>query len=136
VEVTDRLVEEIPRGNLRVPRSEFVLVWRLAEHLAESGRADWYVAGVAATCRWLACAAVPSVLGEWELAWAPVTRRSSMAHEELIAAELMAAEVAAVRYPGGIEGQPGWLEGILTTLRWAWAGSGKMPLEMPATSTG
>ena len=59
-----------------------------------------------------------------------------MAHEESIAAELMAAEVAAVRNPGGIEGQPGWLEGILTTLQWAWAGSTKMPLEMPSTITG
>jgi hypothetical protein len=136
MEITGQLVENIRRGNLPVPRTEFVLLWRLAEHLAESGRADWYVAGVAATCRWLACAAVPSVLGGWEPAWAPVRGRSGMAHEELIAAELMAAEVAAVRSPAGIEGQPGWLEGILTTLRWAWAGSTKVPLEIPSTSTG
>ncbi len=134
--MTARHVENIPRANLRVPRTEFVLLWRLAEHLAKSGRADWYVAGVAATCRWLACAAVPSVLGCWEPAWAPVTRRSGVAHEESIAAELMAAEVATVRTPGGFEGRPGWLEGILTTLRWAWAGSTKAPLEMPSTSTG
>lgn len=64
------------------------------------------------------------------------TRRASRAHEELIAAELMAAEVAAVMHPGGVEGRPGWLEGILTTLRWAWTGSAKVPLEMPSTSTG
>lgn len=136
MEVTARLVEDIPRSNLRVPRAEFVLIWRLAEHLAESGQADWYVAGVAATCRWLACAAVPSIHGGWKPAWAPVTRRSSVAHEESIAAELMAAEVAFVRSSGGIEGRPGWLEGILTTLQWAWAGSTKAPLEMPSTSTG
>ena len=136
VEVTARLVEEIPCGNLRASRTEFVLLWRLAEHLAESGRADWYVAGVATTCRWLACAAVPSILGGWEPAWAPVTRRSGLAHEESIAAELMAAEVAAARNPGGIEGRSGWLEGILATLRWAWAGSLKAPLEMPSTNTG
>ena len=136
MEVTARLAEEIPRGNLRVSRTEFVLLWRLAEHLAESGRADWYVAGVAATCRWLACAAVPSVVGGMEPAWAPVTGPSGVAHEELIAAELMAAEVAAVRNPAGIEGQPGWLEGILTTLRWAWAGSTRAPLETPSTSAG
>ena len=136
MEVTARHLEEIPRGNLRVPRMEFVLLWRLAEHLAESGRADWYVAGVAATCRWLACAAVPSIHGGWKPARAPVTRRSSVAHEESIAAELMAAEVATVRNPGGFEGRPGWQEGILTTLRWAWAGSPEAPLEMPSTSTG
>ena len=136
MEVTARLVEDIPRGNLRVPRTEFVLLWRLAEHLAESGRADWYVAGVAATCRWLAGAAVPSVVGGMEPAWAPVTGRSGVAHEEVIAAELMATEVAAVRHPAGIEGQPGWLEGILTTLRWAWASSTKAPLEIPSASAG
>ncbi len=46
-------------------------------------------------------------------------------------AELMAAEVAAIRNPGGLEGRPGWLEGILATLRWAWSGSMKPPLEVP-----
>ena len=136
VELTARLVEDIPRGNLRVPRTEFVLLWRLAEHLTESSGTDWYVAGVAMTCRWLACASVPSIVGGWELAWAPVTERSGLAHEESIAAELMAAEIQAIRSPSGIEGRPGWLEGILTTLRWAWGGSAKAPLEMPSTSTG
>ena len=136
MEVTSRLVNGIPRGNMRVPPSEFVALWRLVEHLGVANPADWYVTGVAATCRWLACAAVPSILGGWEPARAPVTRRTSRAHEELIAAELMAAEVAAIRHPGGIEGRPGWLEGILTTLRWAWTGSTKVPLAMPSTSTG
>ena len=136
MEVTARLAEEIPRGNLRVSRTQFVLLWRLAEHLTESSRTDWYVAGVAAACRWLARATVPSIVGGWEPARAPVTRRVNLAHEELIAAELMAAEVAAIRNPSGIEGRPGWLEGILMTLRWAWAGSSKVPLAMPSTSTG
>jgi hypothetical protein len=57
-----------------------------------------------------------------------------MAHEESIAAELMAAEVAAIRNSGG-KGRPGWLEGTLTTVRWAWGGSTKAPLEMPSTDT-
>jgi hypothetical protein len=86
MEVTARHVEEIPRGNLRVPRGEFVALWRVTEHLMVANRGDWYVAGVAMTCRWLACAAVPSVLGGWELAWAPVTQRAALAHEEVIAA--------------------------------------------------
>jgi hypothetical protein len=136
MEVTARHVENIPRGNLRVPPSEFVALWRLVEHLGAARPSDWYITGVVATCRWLACAAVPSMMGGWEPARAPVTRRTSRAHEELIAAELMAAEVAAVRNPGGVEGRPGWLEGILMTLRWAWTGSAKAPLEMPSTSTG
>jgi hypothetical protein len=41
-----------------------------------------------------------------------VTWRSGLAHEETIEAELFAAEVKAIRNPGGIEGRPGWLEGI------------------------
>ena len=136
MEVTARAVEGIPRGDLHVSREQFVALWRLAEHLSESSGADWYVAGVAMTCRWLACAAVPSILGGWELAWAPVTERSGLAHEELIGAELLAAEVQAIRNPGGIDGRPGWLEGIVATLRWAWIGSSVAPLELPSTNVG
>src|SRR3712207_9039269 len=77
MEVTARHVEDIPRGNLRVQQAEFVALWRVTEHLMEANRGDWYVTGVAMTCRWLACAAVPSVLGGWELAWAPVTQRAA-----------------------------------------------------------
>ena len=89
MEVTARAIENVPRGNLHVSRDEFVALWRLVEQVGETRPADWYVAGVAATCRWLACAAVPSILGGWELARAPVTRRSNLAHEELIQAELL-----------------------------------------------
>src|SRR5918992_3576925 len=123
MEVTARAVEDIPRRNLHVSRDDFVALWRLVEHLGGAGPADWYVAGVAATCRWLACAAVPSILGGWQLAWAPVTERSGLAHEESIEAGLLAAELQAFRNPGGLEGRPGWLEGIVATLQWAWAGS-------------
>ena len=136
MDVTARAVEGIPRGNLHVSRDEFVALWRLVERLGEANPADWYVAGVRATCRWLACAAVPSILGGWELARAPVTRRSRLAHEELIEAELFAAELQALRKPGGIEGRPGWLEGILATLQWAWAGSSAAPLDMPSMNAG
>src|SRR3954454_12277423 len=105
MEVTTQHVENVPRSNLRVPRSEFVTLWRVTEqHLTVARPSDWYVAGVAMTCRWLACAAVPSVLGGWKLAWAPVTHRRGLAHEELIASELLAAEMFALRNPGGVEG--------------------------------
>lgn len=136
MEVTARAIDNIPRGNLRVSRDSFVALWRLAEHLGEANPADWYAGGVRATCRWLACAAVPSILGGWELAWAPVTLRSNLAHEELIQKELLAAELQIVRHPGGIEGRPGWLEGIVATLQWAWAGSSVAPLELPSTNVG
>ena len=136
MEVTARAIEDIPHGNLHVSRDEFVALWRLVEHVGEARPADWYVAGVAMTCRWLACAAVPSILGGWELAWAPVTGRSGLAHEELIEAERLAAELEVIRHPGGIEGRPGWLEGIVATLQWAWAGSSLAPLEVPSTNAG
>ena len=132
--MTAQAIESTPRGNLHVSRDDFVALWRLVEHLGEEHPADWYVAGVRATCRWLACAAVPSIRGGWELARAPVTRRSSLAHEELIEAERLAAEVQAFRHPGGIEGRPGWLEGIVATLQWAWAGSSVAPLELPSAN--
>jgi hypothetical protein len=136
MEVTARAIENVPRGNLYVSRDEFVALWRRAEQVGEESPADWYVAGVRATCRWLACAAVPSILGGWQLAWAPVTERSGMAHEELIEAERLAAEVQLLRHPGGLDGRPGWLEGIVATLQWAWAGSAAAPLEMPSTNAG
>jgi hypothetical protein len=136
MEVTARAIESIPRGNLNVSRNEFVALWRLVEDVGEARPADWYVAGVAATCRWLACAAVPSIVGGWELAWAPVTERSGLAHEETIQAELLEAELQAIRKPGGFDGRPGWLEGIVATLRWAWAGSSVAPLKVPSTNAG
>ena len=136
MEVTARAVENIPRGNLRVSRDKFVALWRLSEHISHASPADWYVAGVAAACRWLACAAVPSILGGWELARAPVTRRSNLAHEELIQAELLEAELQVLRHPGGMVGRPGWLEGIVVTLQWAWAGSTVAPLDVPSTNAG
>jgi hypothetical protein len=46
----------------------------------------------------------------------------------------MAAQVATIRNSGG-KGRPGWLEGTLTTVGWAWGGSTKARLEMPSTDT-
>jgi hypothetical protein len=59
-----------------------------------------------------------------------------VAHEELIEEERLAAEVQPIRHPSGIEGRPGWLEGIVATLKWAWAGSSAPPLDMPLTNAG
>jgi hypothetical protein len=116
MELTTRAIEDIPRGNLHVPRDDFVALWRLVEHIGEARPDDWYLTGVAATCRWLACAAVPSIVGGWELALGTVTWRSGLADEELIEAELLAAEAQAIKNPRGIEGRPGWLEAIVATL--------------------
>ena len=136
MEVTARAIENVPRGNLHVSRDDFVALWRLVEHLGEARPADWYIAGVAATCRWLARAAVPSILGGWQLAWAPVTERSGLAHEETIEAEFLAAELQLLRHPDGIQGRPGWLECIVATLQWAWVGSSVALLDVPSTNVG
>lgn len=102
----ERLVEGIPLGNIRVPRAEFVAIWRVGEHLLAAKQGGWPVAGVAMTCCWMACAAVSSVLDGWRLPSAPVTQRSGLAREELIASEFLAAVTAALNNPHGMEGHP------------------------------
>jgi hypothetical protein len=135
MEVTESLLAQIPSGNLRVPRAEFGLVWAAAEQLnrenTERGGADWYPAGVAVTCRWLATATVQRQTGRRHLAYSPVSERNTPAYEELIEAEFLAAERLDVRRPDLVEHRPGWCEAIRTTLRWAWRHEGPPPLELP-----
>jgi hypothetical protein len=131
VEVTESLLAGVPVGNVRVPAAEFVAVWREAERLndEQAGRADpdWYPAGVAVTCEWLAGVVVEDAMGRRELAPAPVTRRRVRAYEELIETEYLAAEQLDVRRPDLVRHQPGWCEGIRATLRWAWRREGPRP---------
>jgi hypothetical protein len=145
VEVTARVIDEIPRGNLLVPRSEFVAVWSEAERLCEEQRRRgssgdaWYAVGVAHTCRWLASATVVFNYPHGpraEPATSPITHRAARAHEELIEAELLAAELKAIRHPNGIDGRPGWLEAVEATLKWVWRGSGMPPLEVRRADAG
>ncbi|OLT19367.1 hypothetical protein BJF78_36200 [Pseudonocardia sp. CNS-139] len=132
--ITDRHVARIPAGNLRVPLSEFVAVWTAAEQANEDG--DWYAGGVVVTCRWLACSTV-ELNGRRFLASAPVSgRRRFLAHEELIEAEYLAAEMLDQRQPQLLESRPGWCEGIRATLRWAWRRSGPPPCRFPSTRAG
>jgi hypothetical protein len=101
VEVTEIDRARIPVGNLRVPRTEFVAVWAAAERQQEvqgaSGVLDWYAGGVAVTCRWLAAAVVHADSGPRRLARSPVSQRTTIAYEELIEAEFLAAELLDVR---------------------------------------
>jgi hypothetical protein len=131
MEVTESLLARVPVGNLRVPRTEFAALWVEAERLND-GQAgvsdpDWYPAGVAVTCEWLAGAVVEDAAGRRELAPAPVTRRRVRPYEELIEAEYLAAEQLDVRRPDLVKHQPGWCEGIRATLRWAWRHEGPRP---------
>jgi hypothetical protein len=116
VEVTEVDVARIPVGNLRVPRAELVAVWAAAERLDEEqgarGVTDWYAAGVAITCRWMAAAVVRPPSGPRRLARSPVSRRTTIAHEELIEAEFLAAELLDVRRPELLVSRPGWCEAV------------------------
>jgi hypothetical protein len=143
VELTARVIEEIPHGNLRVPRSEFVAVWAEAERLCDERHGGpgggWYAAGVVRTCRWVAGAIVVFNYPhgpQARPAAAPITHRRARAHEEVIEAETLAAERMAIRYPNGIEGRPGWLEAVVATLTWVWRGSGVPPMVIRRAEAG
>jgi hypothetical protein len=127
VKVTDATTQRIPEGNLRVPLSDFVAVWRAAEFQNAQGRLDWYAGGVCAACRWLAGAATDDA-GRIERAPSPATSRAVLAYEESIEAEYLAAQTLAKRRPSLARHQPGWCEGIAATLAWAWRGQGDRPL--------
>jgi hypothetical protein len=132
MEVTELLLAGVPVGNLRVPLADFAAVWADAERLngaqARRDDPDWFPAGVAVTCRWLAGAVIEDQLGRRSPAPSPSTQRPVRAIEELIEEEYLAAEQLDVRRPDLVEHQPGWCEGIRATLRWAWRRKGPRPL--------
>ncbi|GAA3144615.1 hypothetical protein JOF29_005711 [Kribbella aluminosa] len=141
MELTARDFERIPRTNLHVPVREFARLWLAAERrgdaLAAEGRGDWYLTGVQMTCSWLACAFVtfnyPSGPVK-QRARAPITRGTTKAYEELIAAEAEAAERAVAR--GGLPGRPGLAEGAMATLAWTWLRSGVPPIDIEHAQAG
>jgi hypothetical protein len=138
--VTDRDLERIPPGNLRVPRGEFSTLWRAAAGLVEAqgerGITDWAAGGIARTCRWVARAASELPNGRWILTPAPVTSRRVLATEESIEAEYFAAEkmLALATPPVLVSGQPGYVEAVSATLRWAWRASGPAPVLQPVVA--
>lgn len=138
VELLGSDLDRIRPTNLRVPVVEFAALWVFAERHCEAHPQDWYAAGVVMTCRWLANAVVRPPWGRWYVAFAPVTERSASAYEELIAAELQAAEVLDMRrpVPAWLAARPGWLPAVLATLKWAWARSGVPPLTVPRQAAG
>lgn len=128
------MVAKIPRGNIRVSRDEFGALWRAAEAFHDervrNRVGDWYGAGVVMTCRWLARATVRPPEGRPYMAFSPVTERDALAIEELIQAELLAAEKMALRRPVPVRvlNRPGWLDAVIATLNWAWLRRGEPPV--------
>lgn len=135
VDVTEAEVTSIPGRNLRVPRVKFVAVWTVAERDASR---DWYALGVAMTCRWLANAVVRPALGPAYVAHAPVTERTARAYEELIEVECLTAEKLEMRRPRPqwLLDEPGWIEGVCATFRWAWRRTGPPPIQLDDQLTG
>jgi hypothetical protein len=135
VQVSVSDIARIPPGNLRVPREEFVAVWseaaRRGDELGDRGVTDWYLGGVAVTCRWLAAAPSRTARGGG-LMRSPATRRSVVAYEELIEAEYLAAQTLEQRRPE-LAAREGWCEAVRATLSWAWRREGPPPVEVPAS---
>jgi hypothetical protein len=100
------------------------------------GVTDWYAGGISVTCRWMAAAVVRPPSGPRRLARAPVSGTTAVAYEELIEAELQAAELLDVRRPDLVVSRPGWCEAVRATLRWAWRHDGGPPLPLPASRAG
>ncbi|MGH3425361.1 MAG: hypothetical protein ACRDO8_11560 [Nocardioidaceae bacterium] len=138
MQVTDRDIERIPSRNIHVPRAEFVAVWLAATRYPGKNLTDWYGGGVARTCRWMACGIDRPDNGLWRPTPAPVTRRAGQAFEERIQAEYIAADRLEMRSPrpAWLLSQPGWIEGIAATLRWAWARNGPAPLPVDVAVDG
>lgn len=134
MEVRESDVAGTPTGNVRVRLDEFAAVWKTAsahaEEQANHGVTDWYALAVAVTCRWMATAPTRPGTGAHRLTRSPATKRARVAYEELIEAEYVAAESLEQRRPDIAEHEPGWCEGVRTTLRWAWRRSGPPPLEV------
>lgn len=132
MEVTQSDVSGIPVGNVRVPRQEFIAAWQAASARdAEHGRrgiTDWYAGAVALTCRWMAAAPLRTSRGGG-VTRSPATRRRTLAYEELIEEEFLAAQDLEQRRPD-LAARPGWCEGVRATLQWAWRAEGPPPLEL------
>ena len=137
MEVAPSDISGIPPGNVRVPRRDFVALWRAASaHAAgqaERGATDWYAGAVALTCRWMAAAPLRTAQAGG-LVRSPATRRRVLAYEELIEEEFLAAQDLEQRRPD-LAARPGWCEGVRATLRWAWRAEGPPPLELPAPAS-
>lgn len=129
MEVTERDIRKIPRGNIRVPRDEFVAQWVRAEEMCESAATVdstiRYAAGVAVTCRWLATAIVKPPDGRpWYQAPGPVTG-ATCAYEELIQSEATASQTKylVAQRDAGPEtdrAREEALRGVVATFNWAW----------------
>lgn len=142
MELTARDFERIPRTNLRIPLREFARLWLTAERRDDAMDAagepeDAYLRGVCATCEWLAGVIIKVRGADGRpvsvFRPSPVTGLQSKAYEELIAEETRAAERIVADGP---RGEPGFVDGALATLMWAWRRSGVPPIDVEHAQAG
>jgi hypothetical protein len=128
----DADVARIRAVNDRVPRTEFVAVWREASRRGpepgDSSPTDWYASAVALTCRWIAAVPMRTALCGG-LPRSPVTERACLADEGSIEVEWSAAQRLEESEPELAAARPGWCDGVRDTLRWAGRGEGPAPIE-------
>lgn len=128
MDVSAEQVARVPAANLRVSRAGFGSVWSFAEaHSGAGGAETGYLAGVLATCRWLAGQQIRHPDGSREMPAAPASGDLVMAMPERIEDEFFSAVRAAARKRGDTERA----RGVLATLEWAWHGSRRSPVELP-----
>lgn len=115
---------------------EFARLWLTAERRDDAMEAagepeDGYLSGVCATCEWLAgvLIRVRSADGEPGAVFrsSPLTGLQVKAYEELITEETQVAEQLVA---DSLPGEPGFVDGVLATLLWAWRRSGVPPIEV------
>jgi hypothetical protein len=79
MELTAQHIEGITRENFWISRAEFVAVWAAAERaldeLKGQGDGDLCLVRVVRTCRWIATAIAPSIVGRPERSSASISHR-------------------------------------------------------------
>lgn len=132
--VTADQIAKVPAGNLHVSREAFGQMWAHADELGSRPGTGLYTVGVLFTCEWLANQPLWSkIVNKMEIPASPVTRRHYAAMPETIQDEFIAAARAC--RPGQVGRRVELARGALATLEWTWHGSGRPPLELPATVT-
>jgi hypothetical protein len=102
---------EIPPGNLRIPVTEFALVWNAVEDRVREDPSSRYFAGAAAACRWLAA---------YEDARTPITDEPIPADPETIRGQQVVADDTAYGLTlADPRVQQQWAMGVSRVLGWA-----------------
>ncbi len=136
MDVTQHLIDNIPTGNLRIPRPQFAALWVHAEHLGKQpGTGDSHLAGVIDTCRWLADAPTLGPYNRKTPPDSPYRHAQTRADPETIDTEYTTA-AACLGETGHHPNRYDLARGVEAMLAWCWNATGPAPLEVPSTVMG